>query len=212
LHSRLGGSAPRRWAIEKEAMKYLIGLTIIIFTISCSATNSTNNSLAITPISSRTSINTTPNNIKMEGLVLIDGICDMYNCLFDYKVRQFLPMGLATLVGNYDSLTRTAYTETKQCNNFIIMRGNNYFIDSILSLINDGNGINTSNNLGQPIININIDLLTKDELTLLLASKNSHPISITIISKRYEPRSAPVCHSLFTVLNVYDYDVYQSTN
>jgi hypothetical protein len=156
-----------------------------------------------------TVVNNSPLPRTFEGFILYNGRCDKYNCLFTSKESKYLVLGLATISGFYTSIQKTAWNETKQCDNFVITGGNTGVIDYILFLIDEANTVNTINEIGQPIINIDVDSLSQEKKQILFSSTNKKPISLTLVSTLGIGTEVPVCFSFFSIIEVYDHDIYK---
>jgi hypothetical protein len=207
-------------------MKILSGLLIIMFSISCVNKGITNEN-TITPnipvlttqttedifvkSPTKTNINITPYIPGYKGLNLVDGICDQYNCLFRQEEAQHTIMGLGSIVGYYSNKEKTAWGETKVCNLFTITDGNRAIIEWFLYLIIDaGNTVNTTNEKGQPVVNIELLNLTDDEIETIMTSSPGITITMSVIINRPAARGAPVCESFFSIIKAYDYNIFNN--
>jgi hypothetical protein len=79
---------------------------------------------------------------------------------------------LATVSGYYVQLERTAFEQTKLCDSLIITKASPALLESLLSLIEQGNTVYTKNDLDQSIISLNLDVLSEDEKQGLVSSSN----------------------------------------
>lgn len=134
--------------------------------------------------------------------ILIDGRCDNENCLFRSSEEQNFLVGVATVSGYYVQLERTAFEQTKLCDSFIITEGSPALIESLLTLIEQGNTVYTKNDLDQPIISLNLDVLNDDEKKRLVSSSEPQQISLVLLATNPSPQGAPVCFSHFEILRV----------
>jgi hypothetical protein len=79
---------------------------------------------------------------------LIGGKCNSENCLFFKKSEADFLMDIATVSGYYVHEERSAFEQTKQCDSFIIEESPPALVQSLLSLIEQGNTLYSKNNLG----------------------------------------------------------------
>ena len=133
---------------------------------------------------------------------LVDGRCHNETCLFRSSEEQNFLVGVATASGYYVQLERTAFEQTKRCDSFIITEGSPALIESLLSLIEQGNTVYTKNDLDQPIISLNLDALNDEEKQRLVSSSELQQISLVLLATNPSPQGAPVCFSHFEILQV----------
>ena len=133
---------------------------------------------------------------------LVDGRCHNETCLFRSSEEQNFLVGLATVSGYYVQLERTAFEQTKLCDSLIITKGSPALIESLLSLIEQGNTVYTKNDLDQPIISLNLDALKDDEKQRLVSSSEFQQVSLVLLATNPSPQGAPVCFSHFEILRV----------
>ena len=139
---------------------------------------------------------------QVSEYALVDGRCNSENCLFRLRQEQNYLVGLATVSGYYAQLERTAFGQTKRCDSFIITRASPTLIQSLLSLIEQGNTVYTKNDLDQPSISLNLGALTEDEKQILGSSSESQQVSLVLIATNPNAQGAPVCFSHFEILRV----------
>jgi hypothetical protein len=133
---------------------------------------------------------------------LVDGRCNSEGCLFRSSEEQNFLVGLATASGYYVQLERTAFEQTKLCDSLIITKASPALIESLLSLIEQGNTVYTKNELDQPTISLNLDALSDDEKKRLMSSSESQQVSLVLLATNPSPQGAPVCFSHFEILGV----------
>lgn len=133
---------------------------------------------------------------------LIGGKCNSENCLFVTEAEGDFPIGVTTISGYYAQLERSAFEQTKQCDSFIITEGPPALIQSLLSLIKQGNTVYTKNDLDQPIVSLDLNMLTESEKQRLISSSVSKPLSIVLLATNPIYQGVPVCFSHFEILRV----------
>jgi hypothetical protein len=130
----------KRSNVLRALNKLPFGITIAIVTlgiISCSPIQTA------TPMSSPS---------QASEYALVDGRCNSESCLFRLSEEQNFLVGLATVSGYYVQLERTAFEQTKLCDSLIITKASPALLESLLSLIEQGNTVYTKNDLDQSII------------------------------------------------------------
>ena len=133
---------------------------------------------------------------------LTGGECNSENCLFFKQAEAEFLIGVATVSGYYVQLERTAFEQTKRCDSLIITTGSPALIESLLSLIEQGNTVYTKNDLDQPIISLNLDALNDNEKQRLVSSSESQQVSLVLLATNPSPQGVPVCFSHFEILRV----------
>jgi hypothetical protein len=133
---------------------------------------------------------------------LIDGQCNNENCLFVTEAESDFLIGVAAVSGYYVQLERSAFEQTKRCDSFIITAGSSALIESLLSLIEHGNTVYIKNDLGQPIISLDLNTLPEAEKQQLISSSAFNPVSVVLLATPPRPQGAPVCFSHFEILRV----------
>jgi hypothetical protein len=133
---------------------------------------------------------------------LIDGKCNRENCLFFKQTEADFLTGVATVSGYYAQVERSAFEQTKQCDSFIVEEGPPALIQSLLSLIEQGNTVYIKNELEQPVVSLDLNTLTESEKQRLTSSSISQPVSIVLLAMSPTYQDAPVCFSHFEILRV----------
>ena len=133
---------------------------------------------------------------------LVDERCHNETCLFRSSEEQNFLVGVATASGYYVQLERTAFEQTKRCDSFIITESSPALIESLLTLIEQGNTVYTKNDLDQPIISLNLDALNDNEKQRLVSSSESQQVSLVLLATNPSPQGVPVCFSHFEILRV----------
>ncbi len=170
------------------------GIAVVIVTlgrIGCSPASSTQAEMTKTNFSSQESEYT-----------LIDGKCDSGDCLFIEEADQDVLIGIATVSGYYAQLERSAFEHTKQCDSFVITKAAPSLTQFLLSMIEHGNTVYIKNDLNQPIISLELNMLTEPEKQRLVSSSISQPVSVVLLATSSSPQGAPVCFSQFEILRV----------
>ena len=134
--------------------------------------------------------------------VLIGEKCNIENCLFFKQVEADFLIGVATVSGYYTQLERSAFEQTKQCDSFIIVEGLPAIIQSLLSLIEQGNTVYTKNELEQPVVSLDLNTLSESEKQRLTSSSASQPVSLVLLATNPTYQGVPVCFSHFEILRV----------
>src|SRR5688572_6830263 len=182
----------------------LVVVLIVVIAISCSPVQR-RSTISNTP-SSRSSaqeqVTETISPAKESVYTLISGSCNAENCLFVTEAERDYPIGLATVTGYYAQIEPSAFEQTKRCDSFIIAEGPSALIQSILSLIERGNTVYTKNDLGEPVISLDLSTLMESEKQQLLSSSTDKPISVVLLATSPTDQGAPICYSRFQILRV----------
>lgn len=133
---------------------------------------------------------------------LIDDNCDEENCLLITQAEQDYPIGVATVTGYYAEIERSAFEQTNRCDSFIITEGPAVLIQSILSLIKQGNTVYMKNDVGQPVISLDLSRLADPEKQRFLSSSALQTVSIVLLATSPTYQGAPVCYSRFEILRL----------
>ena len=129
--------------------------------------------------------------------------CRKDECLFTSPASPDYPVGIATVRGYYAQVKRTAFSETKLCDSFVIVGGSKEIIRSILSLIDEaGNGLYRKNELNQPVISLDLNVLQDSEEKALIGSTSEKFVDLIVLVHPPQPRSAPTCGTLIEILKV----------
>jgi hypothetical protein len=131
---------------------------------------------------------------------LILGECAREECLFREDINY--PVGIATISGYYTQIERNGFDGSKKCDSFVIVDGSKEIIRSILSLIDEGNGVYLKNDLNQPVISLDLNVLEDSEKRALIGSTPDKLVDLLILAHQPEPRSAPTCGTRFEILKV----------
>ena len=183
--------------MSRAVSKVSVGIAIAIITlgvIGCSPIQTT------TPMSAPS---------QASEYALVGGRCHNETCLFKSSEEQNFLVGVATISGYYVQLERTAFEQTKLCESFIITKGSPALIESLLSLIEQGNTVYTKNDLDQPIISLNLDALNDNEKQRLVSSSESQQVSLVLLATNPSPQGVPVCFSHFEILRVKQMSIMQ---
>ena len=133
---------------------------------------------------------------------LTGGKCNSENCLFFKQAEADYLIGVATVSGYYTQLERSVFEQTKQCDSFIIVEGPPALIQSLLSLIEQGNTVYTKNELEQPVVSLDLNTLSESEKQRLTSSSASQPVSLVLLATNPTYQGVPVCFSHFEILRV----------
>lgn len=126
------------------------------------------------------------------------GNCTKEGCLFGTKYNI---EGFGNIKGYYLSEQRTAWNETKNCDEFVITGGNETIANYFKDLVKQGNTVNKFNENGQVAINLNLKDLTPNQIDMIKNSKASDPVVLQIIRYTLPGKGAPVCTSMIEIIN-----------
>ncbi len=138
--------------------------------------------------------------------------CTYNNCLwqdadsdrFKRDGNKDYVFGLATIKGWYttrDKMDRS--NEEVTCNSFLIEDGPEVLLTSYKKIIIEhGNNLNSMDENGHIIVNINLSSLSEDERELMLNSNSVNPIEMIIFQKPPKGKGASTCHSAIEVFQI----------
>lgn len=131
------------------------------------------------------------------------GDCRVQQCLFVSPCEPDYPVGIATVRGYFTQVTKTSFgDDTKLCDSFVIVDGAQELIRSYLSLIESGNGINSKNELNQPIISLDLNEIdAKDKQKIMASTKDKH-IDLLLLSPIPPGMGVPACYSPVQIIKV----------
>lgn len=140
-----------------------------------------------------------------EGWEIASPACTIEECLF--RSRGMHPgknwlTGVAIIEGYYVKVTRTSFGITKTCDGFVITGGSQTMIDSIVGLLEGGNGIYSLTDLGWPIAIIDLESTNQDVMNKIATSSQSVPVRIIGFWPTAEGRSYAVCESPLIILSM----------
>jgi cell division protein FtsL len=141
------------------------------------------------------------NNISSSTYRLVNNDCSVDTCLFDIASNNY-PIGTTAITGYYTSVERNAWEkdETQTCDSFTITQGPEELIRRIVNLVDNGNTINSKNELNQPIINLGFELLSPTEKQEILNSTNNNQIELLVLTESPVEYGVSTCHHDTTVL------------
>jgi hypothetical protein len=154
------------------------------------------------PTSAQTHTTETPSPNQGREHILIGDKCNSENCLFFTQGEPDWLIGVATVVGYYVELERSAFEQTKRCDSFVITDGAPALVQSLLSLIAQGNTLYTKNDLDQPIISLDLNNLSELEKQRLISSSAAGPTALVLLAPNPPNYGVPVCFSHFEILRV----------
>jgi hypothetical protein len=125
------------------------------------------------------------------------GDCHKDECLFVSPAGAPYVSGLATIRGYYTKIEKTGFNnQHERCDCFVIVDGSKDLILSYLALIKAGNGVNSKNELNQPIISLDFRQVDAQDKQRILSSTQSEPIDLLVVSPIViTGRGAPICYS-----------------
>lgn len=130
--------------------------------------------------------------------------CRFTNCLFqDNKINSPYVFGLATLKGFFTTTLKKDWGDTDvECDSFVITDGTYELVQSYLDIIKRGGAMNSINENGQPIININLteipDILKKK----IVSSNEDSPAELTVFQNPPTGKGAGVCYNSIHIIEV----------
>jgi hypothetical protein len=136
---------------------------------------------------------------------LVSGDCRKEECLFRTEAESEgdYPVGVATIKGYYRRVEQTGLGDIKKvCDSFVIVSGSQELIRSILALIDAGNGVYSKNELNQPVISLDLNVLAKSETSKLVASTPKEPVELVVLAHAPSHMGAPICFTRFEILKV----------
>ncbi|HBR81031.1 MAG: hypothetical protein UX09_C0019G0006 [Candidatus Uhrbacteria bacterium GW2011_GWE2_45_35] len=134
-----------------------------------------------------------------ESFELINNYCSSVECLFNVNNSKY-PLGLAVIEGYYSPVERTAWEETKECDSFTVTGGSEELIRVMVELVDGGNTVHSKNELGQPIINLGLDLISDSEFEAIKNSDLDNPIELTVLLTTPPDIGVEVCYRDVIVL------------
>jgi hypothetical protein len=116
--------------------------------------------------------------------------------------KQYWIIGVATVRGYYTQVERSDWGETKACDSFVIVSGSQELIDAFIGLVDLGNGVNSKNELNQPVINIDLTSRTQADKDKVLSSRQDQLIEMIVLRPELGGHDAAVCESLVEIIDV----------
>lgn len=133
---------------------------------------------------------------------ILNDRCEVSECLIKLPYED-LPRGIAEVKGYFLPIEREAYWSKEVCNGFVITEGPEVVLQELLALIDeDGNTLNTKNDLNQVIINLDFDDISTNEENTIRVSSPTSIVSLRLFLRFPEPTDAPVCAHIAKVLDV----------
>jgi hypothetical protein len=135
----------------------------------------------------------------------VSGGCNKEECLFRTEAESEgdYPVGVATVKGYYARLERVGFgDEKKVCDSFVIVGGSQELIRSILALVDAGNGVYSKNELNQPVIVLDLNVLDKSETRKVAASTPKELVELIVLAHAPSHMGAPLCFTRFEILKV----------
>ena len=147
------------------------------------------------------SAHTTPTESLIYGQPYeLQGTCSRTQCLFVSPYEQDYPVGTSTLQGYYLQEQEESFGASKLCDNFVILTGSSMLIEAYLSLIAQGNSVNTKNDQEQVIISLDLRAISESEKTIITLSTLTHVVDLLVLSKPPEGRGVEACFSPVEIL------------
>ncbi len=129
--------------------------------------------------------------------------CRKEECLFVSPYEPDYPVGIATVRGYYTKIKKTGFgDEVKLCDSFVIVDGSQELIRSYLSLIEAGNGVNSKNELNQPIISLDLNKVDAQDKQKILSATKDRTIELLLLSPIPSGMGAPTCYSPVQIIKV----------
>jgi hypothetical protein len=129
--------------------------------------------------------------------------CHKDECLFVSPSDAPYVVGLATLRGYYTQIEKTGFNNiSEQCDSFVIVDGSRELILSYLSLIEAGNGVNSKNELNQPIISLDFQQVDEQDKQRILSSTKTRLIELLVVSPIAGGRGAPTCYPPVEIVTI----------
>ncbi len=137
--------------------------------------------------------------IDKSSYQLIDQSCNGDECLLSGRSDM---IGLSNITGYYKVTSQSAWGATEDCDSFVITGGSEKAIKIFSDLIVEGNTVNSANEEGQPIINLDLKTFEQTAKQKLLSSTKDKPVSLSVFFPLWPHTGAPVCFSFIKVLGI----------
>jgi hypothetical protein len=132
----------------------------------------------------------------------IDNRCDRRGCLFEDKGNDAV-IGFAELEGYYTTYDKKDWgDEDVTCDAMVIQDGNTALVNSLTSWVKKGNAINTLNDKGELVLNIDLSSITENYQQRIKSSTEMNPIKLDVIRILPQGRGAPACASFVDIIAV----------
>lgn len=130
----------------------------------------------------------------------INNSCDKNSCLFEDKSNDAV-IGFATVEGYYQSYDKKDWGEVDvKCDAIVVTKGNTALIDNLLKWVKQGNTINSINDKGELILNINLGSISENYQRQIKSSTISNPIKLDVIRILPQGRGALSCTSFVDII------------
>lgn len=144
-------------------------------------------------------------NEKMSksGFVLKNGFCMPDECFFYERGTNYDEnLGIAKLKGYYQQVRREAWGDSELCDDFVVTGGTEELVKGFIDMVDQGNAVNSKNELNQPVINLDLSVLNSAEKEKVIKSTKNSPIELIVLSPSQPGREAPACYSFVKILDV----------
>lgn len=132
----------------------------------------------------------------------INRSCDKNGCLFEDKSNDAI-IGFATLEGYYQAHDKKDWGDVDvTCDAFVVTSGNPVLIASLLKWVKQGNTVNSVNNKGELILNIDLVSINDNYKNKIKSSTKLNPIKLDLIRTLPQGRGAPGCTSFVDIISV----------
>ncbi|MCK9379263.1 MAG: hypothetical protein M0P97_03945 [Candidatus Moranbacteria bacterium] len=130
---------------------------------------------------------------------LINDYCNINECLFNLNNSDY-PLGISTATGYYSSIEKSDLEGTKKCDNFTITEGSKELVRAMVNLVNGGNTLHSLNNLGQPVVNLGLELINESEKQNIINSSVKNQIKLIVLNVTPKYAGVTACHPEIIVL------------
>lgn len=134
---------------------------------------------------------------------LINAQCTLDECLVNIGDSSY-PLGTATISGYFTPVEREAFGEIKTCDSFTVTGGSDELIRAAVALVDSGNTVHSKNEFNQPVINLDLGLLSQTEKRKILQSAEIQLVELLVLRQSEGDRGVPVCYPYAQVLRILD--------
>jgi hypothetical protein len=191
---------PATIASSQTPVATIISSPTITSSLTPSAVAPTRQPASPTKTPARTS---TPSPLET-GYELVGRNCSIENCLFRIERAPNWPLGVATLKGYYKQIQQDAGfgAGPQTCDAFVVVGGSQELIGAFLGMIAEGNSVSSKNEANQPIINLDLSILSGAEQRQIRSSLPTKLIQLVVLRPSQLAVSAPACFSFVEILKV----------
>lgn len=110
----------------------------------------------------------------------------------------------ATFVGYYTTIRKQNAEEdiSTTCNVFVTHKGNDSLFQYFSKLVREGNTVNSLDEDGDLILNLDFDHLTIEEQRKIISSTKENPITLLVQKKAFTGKDAGPCTSFVDILSI----------